>query len=312
MVEVIVKRKIIKKKKPKKPKKPIKKKPTQEQKQTQKQIINIYSSGALRNPLGIKRQKEKDRINPLAVPRIYRPVSVNQHVNSFEVEQRLYRKLADENRLSKLAQERERQNILRENKLKEAEIKRSQEKTQADMFNHIKNLEKKLDDSSRGQLERPNYSDFDKENSMGFSGGLEEKSTLEQHHESKKKEEEEKKEYFSNLPVKGIQFEQEPLIEEEDIKLPLEEIPGPDILSDEEISKKVAKNAYETLRSSKVSKLKEYAERYNEGRAEPFEFATNKKELVNQLFLKGIDIGTGPIKYVTFGEERSEADLRRL
>jgi len=165
MVEVIIKRKIIKKKKPKKPKK---KKPTQEQKQTQKQIINIYNSGALRNPLGIKRQKQKDKISPLNVPRIYRPISVNPHVNSFEVEQRLYRKLADENRMSQLTQQRERENFLREAREREAEQRKENEKYQKAVFEYIKAKEKKYDEIQKRQLEEPQLTSFEDTQSKGY------------------------------------------------------------------------------------------------------------------------------------------------
>ena len=165
MVEVIIKRKIIKKKKPKKPKK---KKPTQEQKQTQKQIINIYNSGALRNPLGIKRQKQKDKISPLNVPRVYRPISITPHVNSFEVEQRLYKKLADENRMSQLSQQRERETLLREAREREAEMKKQNEKYQQDVFEYIKAKEKKYDEIQKRQLEEPQLTSFEDIPSKGY------------------------------------------------------------------------------------------------------------------------------------------------
>ena len=167
MVETIIKRKIIKKKKkPKKSKPKAKPKPTQEQKQTQ--IVNIYNSGKLRNPIGIKRQKQKDKINPLELRRVYRPISINQHVNSFEVEQRLYRKIADENRLNQIAQKQERENQLRTMQQNEIEKARNQQQVQLDLANRLKNLERKLNESQRTQLEQPINNSFEQEPSMGF------------------------------------------------------------------------------------------------------------------------------------------------
>jgi len=221
MVEVIVKRKIIKKKKPKKPKKPIKKKPTQEQKQ--KQIINIYSGGALRNPLGIKRQKEKDLVSPLQVPRIYRPISINQHVNSFEVEQKIWRKVADEQRLSQMALQREREEKERELKKREEEMRKQNERYQKDLLEHTKRIQKDLNDFKRSQLDTPKTTSFIDEpiinKSFDNNSRFEDKKKQEIYDPVEEKEEmfydpiEEKEDKFLLLP-----FDEEPDIDFEDEK----------------------------------------------------------------------------------------------
>jgi hypothetical protein len=162
MTETIIKRKIIKRKKRAK-----KVKPTQEQKQTQ--IINIYNPTKLRsNPLSIRRQKEKDRISPLQNSRVYRPIAINQHVNSFEVEQRLYSKLADENRLNMLSQQREQARMERERTAREQQMKTENENYQRAVFDFIKRKESGIDERIRNQIdERLNVS-FESVPSKGY------------------------------------------------------------------------------------------------------------------------------------------------
>lgn len=163
MTDTIIKRKIIKKRK----KRAKKIKPTQEQKQTQ--IINIYNPTKLRsNPLSIRRQKEKDRISALQNSRVYRPIAINQHVNSFEVEQRLYSKLADENRLNMLSQQRERARMERERTAREQQMKTENENYQRAVFDFIKRKEAGIDERIRNQIdERLNLS-FESIPSKGF------------------------------------------------------------------------------------------------------------------------------------------------
>jgi hypothetical protein len=162
MSETIIKRKIIKKRK----KRAKKVKPTQEQKQTQ--IINIYNSSKLRNPLGLKRQKEKDRISPLENRRVYRPIAINQHVNSFEVEQRLYSKLADENRLNQISQQRERTRIERERLAREQQMKTENENYQQAVFDFIKRKEAGIDERIRNQIDQRLNTSFESVPSKGY------------------------------------------------------------------------------------------------------------------------------------------------
>lgn len=162
MTETIIKRKIIKRKKRAK-----KVKPTQEQKQTQ--IINIYNPTKLRsNPLSIRRQKEKDRISPLQNSRVYRPIAINQHVNSFEVEQRLYSKLADENRLNMLSQQRERARMERERTAREQQMKTENENYQRAVFDFIKRKEAGIDERIRNQIDERLNTSFESIPSKGF------------------------------------------------------------------------------------------------------------------------------------------------
>ncbi len=162
MTETIIKRKIIKKRK----KRAKKVKPTQEQKQTQ--IINIYNSSKLRNPLGLKRQKEKDRISPLENRRVYRPIAINQHVNSFEVEQRLYSKLADENRLNQISQQRERTRIERERLAREQQMKTENENYQQAVFDFIKRKETRINEQIRNQIDERLNTSFESIPSKGY------------------------------------------------------------------------------------------------------------------------------------------------
>jgi hypothetical protein len=162
MTETIIKRKIIKKRK----KRAKKVKPTQEQKQTQ--IINIYNSSKLRNPLGLKRQKEKDRISPLENRRVYRPIAINQHVNSFEVEQRLYSKLADENRLNQISQQRERTRIERERLAREQQMKTENENYQQAVFDFIKRKEARINEQIRNQIDERLNTSFESIPSKGY------------------------------------------------------------------------------------------------------------------------------------------------
>lgn len=162
MTETIIKRKIIKKRK----KRAKKAKPTQEQKQTQ--IINIYNSGKLRNPLGIKRQKAKDTISKLQTSRVYRPISINQHVNSFEVQERLYSKLADENRLNQISQQRERERLERQRVAREQEMKNQQDAFQQNVFEYIRRREFGIGERLRNELDVRQNQSFENEYSKGF------------------------------------------------------------------------------------------------------------------------------------------------
>jgi hypothetical protein len=162
MTETIIKRKIIKKRK----KRAKKVKPTQEQKQTQ--IINIYNSGKLRNPLGIKRQKAKDKISTLETRRVYRPISINQHVNSFEVQERLYSKLADENRLNQISQQRERERLERQRVAREQEMKNQQDAFQQNVFEYIRRREFGIGERLRNELDVRQNQSFENEYSKGF------------------------------------------------------------------------------------------------------------------------------------------------
>lgn len=162
MTETIIKRKIIKKRK----KRAKKVKPTQEQKQTQ--IINIYNSGKLRNPLGIKRQKAKDKISALQTSRVYRPISINQHVNSFEVQERIYSKLADENRLNQISQQRERERLERQRVAREQEMKNQQDAFQQNVFEYIRRREFGIGERLRNELDVRQNQSFENEYSKGF------------------------------------------------------------------------------------------------------------------------------------------------
>ena len=162
MVETIIKRKIIKKRK----KRAKKAKPTQEQKQTQ--IVNIYNSGKLRNPIGIKRQKQKDKISALENRRIYRPLAINQHVNSFEIEQRLYSKFADENRLNQIAQQKERERMERERTREQQILRQEQDLFQKNVFDYVKRKELDLSNKIRNQLDQAELNTFDNTPSKGY------------------------------------------------------------------------------------------------------------------------------------------------
>ena len=161
MSEKIIKKKVIKQRRKKKTK------PSQKQSQRQTQIINVYTqrSGL---PLSANRQKAKNSISPMENSRVYRPLAINQHVNSFEVEQRLYRKIADETQLTEATRRRERElqqaqmNAERVNEMRNLQktlLERDQEfqkridQNQEDIFNFINAKERKIGDIMTKHLE---------------------------------------------------------------------------------------------------------------------------------------------------------------
>ena len=191
MTETREKKKIIKKPKSKKPKAK-KPKSKQTQKQTQKQVINIFPGG-LRNPRKTK--------NPtLSRAKVYRPVNITQMTNPFAVEQRLYSKIADEERNKRLAfesEQRQRQALFEQQRIQEEENKRLKDLDEQRKFKTL--LNQRLDrlDSRSVALPTPHA-----------NSNFQALETIER--EELKEELETEKQEFSNLFVGAADAETEP------------------------------------------------------------------------------------------------------